>query len=101
MPTYRRSDEEVERDIRLSDRERAYEMDLQVQKDVSAIEMARERGKISIEKAKVTHRAEQKARVWVTCFEIIPKTTLIICYFTLILFKREIPKDWKDYLSRW
>lgn len=99
MPTYRRSDEEVERDIRILDSERAYEMDVLVQKNISEIEMAKERGRLSIEKAKVTHRAEQRARIWVTCFEIIPKSLLIICSFTLILFKREVPKDWKDYLS--
>jgi hypothetical protein len=99
MPTYKRSEDEVERDIRLADRERAYEMDLQVQRDVSAIEMAKEKGRIQIEKTKITHRAEQRSRVWITFFQIIPKSILIISSFWLIVFNKEVPEYWKEYLK--
>ena len=81
MPTWQASEEQFERDIRIGEIDRNFEMDVLVQKQVSEIEMAKERGKLQIEKAKVTHRAEQRARIWVTCFEIIPKSLVIICSF--------------------
>ena len=100
MPTYRRSDEELERDIRLANEERMYNMDIMAQKSQAELEQLKEKGRVQIERAKITHKAEKRAGVWMTLLTIVPKCVLIISMFWLILFNKEVPESWHEYLGR-
>jgi len=104
MPTFLQSEEQFERELRLSQEERTLQMEAQARKNESELQSIREKGAISIQKAKLTHKIDSRyktiERVGVALFTIIPKVVLIISSFWLIIFHREVPKSWNEFLSR-
>ena len=100
MPTFYQSEERLEQERMEGELERNFILQQQAQKEAHELLVIEEKGKVALERLRMTHRADSRANIWITLFSIIPKTTLIISSFILILCKREIPKEWIDYSSR-
>lgn len=100
MPTFYQSEERLEQEMREGELERSFALELQARAEAHELQVIAEKGKVAETRLKMTHRADSKARVWVSFFSIIPKTVLIISCFWLVLFHRDIPKEWNEYISR-
>lgn len=100
MPTYMGRPDDLEQIKKEEEKEREFYAKQQERKEAHELRIIQEKGKLASERLKMTHRADSRANIWITLFSIIPKTTLIISSFILILCKREIPKEWIDYSSR-
>jgi len=100
MPTYMGEPEHLEQIKKEEEQEREFYAAQQERREAHELKVIQEKGKVASERLRMTHRADSRASIWITLFSIIPKTTLIIVTFILMLFKRQVPKEWIDYSSR-
>lgn len=100
MPTFYQSEERLEQEIREGELERSFALEVQARAEAQELLVIQEKGKVALERLRMTHRANSRASMWITFFSIIPKTVLIISCFWLVLFHRDIPKEWNEYISR-
>lgn len=99
MPTFHQSEERLEEERMEGELERSFLLTQQPQKEAHELLVIAEKGKLASERLRITHRANSRASMWIIFFSIIPKSILIISSFWLIVFRREVPKSWNEYLK--
>lgn len=101
MPVYHEEDLERLKQLREDeDKERDFVLQQLERKEAHEVVIIQEKGKVALERLRMTHKANSKASTWIALFSILPKALLIISSFWLIVIKREVPKSWNEYISR-